>query len=213
MLNLAYDVALVIEAMRLVALLPNILTISDRMIHKFTGLTYDAPEGLPKTPKLLAWTEIYGRGRILEEHVDIMRAQLQLVEDVEERRRKKGKFKIDENIPPGNSKHSPQLSTEHGATTGTHQIPIPPLPEYLTSRIRLDWLKTILDNFINLNYEYRWKILKKDCELFNHEQWRPTFTANVIDILVRVLVCKIKDPEHGEWSETKKAKDQAFATE
>eukprot|EP01018_Ginkgo_biloba_P039468 Gb_17389 [translate_table: standard] len=35
---------------------------------------------------------------------------------------------------------------------------------------------------------------KKDCELFNHEQWRPTFTANVIEVLVQDLVRKIKDP-------------------
>eukprot|EP01018_Ginkgo_biloba_P013553 Gb_24578 [translate_table: standard] len=114
------------------------------------------------------------------------RMELRQVEDAKEGRRKEGKFKV----------------------------PIPPLSEYLTSRIRLEWPETNPNNFINLEYEDRWKIFeegleKKDYELFNHEQWRPTFMANVIDILVRDLVHKIKDLEYGESNETKKAKDQA----
>eukprot|EP01018_Ginkgo_biloba_P019892 Gb_33706 [translate_table: standard] len=179
--------------------------------------------GLPKTPKLLAWTGVYRCERISEENVEILRAQLQLaveiitaqvgdiekleaigtsattqshgqrselrqVEDVEDRRRKKGKFKVDENTPGHSLEHPLQPSIEHGATTGAYQ------------------------------YEERWKIFedgleKKDCELFNHEQWRPTFTANVIDILVRDLVCKIKVPEYGESSETKNTKNKATTAE
>eukprot|EP01018_Ginkgo_biloba_P018803 Gb_39821 [translate_table: standard] len=182
--NLDYDVALVTEAVRLIALHPQTITISYRLIHKVTRLPYDAPE----------------------------------VEDAEERIRKKGKYKVEEDIPRHSSEHPSQPSTEQGATIGAHQVPIPPLSEYLTSRIQLEWPETIPDNFINLAYEDRWKIFeegldKKECELFNHEQWRPTFMANDINILVRDLVRKIKDLEQGESSETKKAKDQPFATE
>eukprot|EP01018_Ginkgo_biloba_P008508 Gb_33646 [translate_table: standard] len=142
------------------------------------------------------------------------RSELRQVEDAKERRRKKEKYKVQENTPRRSPKHPLQPSAEHGATTGAYQVPIPPLPKYFTSRIQLKWLETILNNFINLEYEDRWKIFeegleKKDCELFNHAQWQPTFTANVIDILVRDLVRKIKDPKYGKSSETKKAKDQA----
>lgn len=44
--------------------------------------------------------------------------------------------------------------------------------------------------------------------LDKHEAWRPTFTTNVIQILVRDLVRKMKDPNRWVTQETKEAQEQ-----
>eukprot|EP01018_Ginkgo_biloba_P005837 Gb_09247 [translate_table: standard] len=59
------------------------------------------PQGLSEKPKLLAWTE---------------------VEDAEERRRKKGKYKVEENTPRRSPEHPLHPSTKQGATIGAYQV-------------------------------------------------------------------------------------------
>eukprot|EP01018_Ginkgo_biloba_P018458 Gb_13797 [translate_table: standard] len=162
---------------------------------------------IDKLEEILATTSPHGQ-----------RTELQQVEDAEDRRRKKGKYKAEEDAPRTTPEEPPQPSTKHASTSGVHQVPIPSLPDYLTNRLRLEWPGSIPDNFVHLEYDDRWKVFeegldKEECELFNHEQWRPTFTANVINILVRDLVRKIKDPEYSVSSETKRAQEQAFEAE
>eukprot|EP01018_Ginkgo_biloba_P002209 Gb_19728 [translate_table: standard] len=207
------------------------------LFHQIPGMQLPLPQEHPNIPKLLAWAEVYGRGVISEKDADVMRNQLQKivdivtdriegdnekmeevsatdpshgqrtelrqVEEAEERRRKKGKYKIDEDSPHSMPEKPAQAYTKPASTSGVHQVPIPSLPNYLTNLVRLEWTGSIPDNFVNLEYNDRWKVFeegldKEECELFNHEQWRPTFTANVINILVRDLVRKIKDPEQGK---------------
>eukprot|EP01018_Ginkgo_biloba_P008219 Gb_33267 [translate_table: standard] len=188
------------------------------LFHQIHEAQLPIPQELPNTLKLLTWTEVYARSIISEENVDVMRMQLQKEEDAKDRRRKKGKYKVEEDAPRSTPEEPLQPSTEHAGTSGVHQVPIPSLPKYLTNKLRLEWPSSIPDNSIHLEYDDRWKVFeegldKEECELFNHEQWQPTFTANVINILVRDLVRKIKDPEYGVSNETKRAQEQAFEAE
>eukprot|EP01018_Ginkgo_biloba_P031909 Gb_25358 [translate_table: standard] len=279
--NLAYDVSLVAEVVRLIAPHPSALEITDQAIHEVIGLPFDAPEVLdgPKQQhkviveqyckqsidftssgirveglrdknirriaKLMA-IKLFCLQRYTHFLTHLMRAivgvaegkkynwctfvrnqmqtllkkrtELRYVENVEDRRRKKGKYKVEEDAPRNTPEEPPQSSTEQAGTSGVNQVPIPLLPNYLTNILRLEWPGNIPDNFIHLEYDDRWKVFeegldKDECELFNHEQWRPTFTANVINILVRDLVRKIKDPEYGISNETKRAQEQAFKAE
>eukprot|EP01018_Ginkgo_biloba_P001087 Gb_18578 [translate_table: standard] len=64
----------------------------------------------------------------------------------------------------------------------------------------LTWIKLIPDGHIHLDYKDRWKMFeyglpKEECKLEDHELWRLTFFANIINILVRDLVQKAKEPE------------------
>eukprot|EP01018_Ginkgo_biloba_P011294 Gb_15788 [translate_table: standard] len=115
-------------------------------------------------------------------------------------------------------KACPQPSPKIGTLACSNQVPVLPLLDHLNKMLSQEWPESILDGHIRLNYEDCWKVFekgldKKDYELFNHEQWHPTFMANVIEVLVRDLVQKIKDPTQGELSETKKAKEQSFKAE
>eukprot|EP01018_Ginkgo_biloba_P029009 Gb_37235 [translate_table: standard] len=63
---------------------------------------------------------------------------------------------------------------------------------------RPSWADSILDGLINSRWEERLKIFeeglnKSECELSNHEAWKPSFIANIIQVLVCDLVAKIKD--------------------
>eukprot|EP01018_Ginkgo_biloba_P024206 Gb_01227 [translate_table: standard] len=113
------------------------------------------------------------------------RSELRQIEDAEERRRKKGKFPmVEEDVVHDTPEVRPQPSSKKEITRCKNQVPILPLLDYLTNMFPLEWPESILDGFILLNYEDHWKVfeegLEKECELFNHEQWRSTFTTNVI---------------------------------
>eukprot|EP01018_Ginkgo_biloba_P034021 Gb_23565 [translate_table: standard] len=244
---LAYDVSLVAEAVRLVALHPSTLEISERAIQEVIGLPLDALEVLdgPKQSRKMIAEQYcknstnFSSSRICVEGLrdksirriaklmaiklfclqrythfltHLMRAIagvaegkkynwygfiqnrmqtllkkvveaprqasffMPIVEEAEERRRKKGKYKIDEDSPRSISKKPPQAYTKPASTSGVHQVPIPSLPNYLTNLLQLEWPGNILDNFVNLEYNDRWKVFeegldKEECELFNHEQW------------------------------------------
>eukprot|EP01018_Ginkgo_biloba_P040355 Gb_09157 [translate_table: standard] len=216
---LAYDVSLAAEAVRLVALHPTLYTFPDTSHEsnrrggggKEVQLVRLRPEqdadiieksrGSTETSVILHANSFHGATVPSNSRHAItttpgadpsqgQRTELRQVEEAEERRRKKGKYKVDEDSPRSISKKPPQAYAKPTSTSGVHQVPIPSLPNYLTNMLRLEWPGSIPDNFVNLEYNDRWKVFeegldKEECELFNHEQWRPTFTANVINILVR----------------------------
>eukprot|EP01018_Ginkgo_biloba_P032717 Gb_02164 [translate_table: standard] len=176
------------------------------LLHKFKEIQLLVPQGIPKFPKLQAWTEVYGcrkaSGVVEGEEVRPLvmttphgqRLESQQIEDAEEKQRNKGKFTmIDEVVVHEELEVCPQPSPMIETLACNNQVPIPPLPDYLNKMLSLEWPKSIPDGHIRLNYEDRWKVFeedldKQDCELFNHEQWHPAFTANVIKVLVRDLV-------------------------
>eukprot|EP01018_Ginkgo_biloba_P026939 Gb_02199 [translate_table: standard] len=64
----------------------------------------------------------------------------------------------------------------------------------------LTWPEFIPNGFIQLDYEDSWNmfkdvLLKDKCKMENHELWRPTFTANIINILISMdmqsKLCKL----------------------
>eukprot|EP01018_Ginkgo_biloba_P038808 Gb_37374 [translate_table: standard] len=103
---------------------------------------------------------------------------LREVEDAKSVKRRKGKSVVVE--------EQPALSQAHNRT--------------MEEMLQLStWTEGILEGFIKLDYEGRWKMFedglpKEECKMENHELWQPTFKANVINILVRDLVRKVKTP-------------------
>eukprot|EP01018_Ginkgo_biloba_P041050 Gb_00901 [translate_table: standard] len=97
------------------------------LFHQIYEAQLPTPQELPNTLKLLAWTEVYGCGDInkLEEISTTtpshgQRRELQQVEDAEDRRRKKGKYKVEEDAPRSTLEEPPQPSTVHAGTLGVH---------------------------------------------------------------------------------------------
>eukprot|EP01018_Ginkgo_biloba_P028378 Gb_29762 [translate_table: standard] len=189
------------------------------LFHQIQESQLPLPRERPDILKLIAWVEVYGRGVISERNVDVMRQQLQEVVNRVTARIEGGSEKMEE-VSVTDPSHGQRIelrqveeAEDRRRKKGVHQVPIPSLPNYLTNMLRLEWPGSIPDNFVNLEYNDRWKVFeegldKEECELFNHEQWRPTFTANVINILVSDLVRKIKDPEHGVSSERRRLKNK-----
>eukprot|EP01018_Ginkgo_biloba_P022976 Gb_24290 [translate_table: standard] len=139
----------------------------------------------------------------------------------EERKKMKGKALVEEELPTTSSPlmqpradgTSTKATCDQGiqATNEALHIPVDSLPH-------MTWVDSIPNDHILMEWRNWIKVFedvleKQDCELHNHEAWRPTFTANVIQILVRDLVCKVKDPNRGVIEETKEACTQAYAIE
>eukprot|EP01018_Ginkgo_biloba_P035803 Gb_02259 [translate_table: standard] len=158
-------------------------------------------------PRLIGWVELYPKIGILERYgwfPNIISGctntdmEPQLKEKIDKRVETK-KRKMEEVIEAMVSL-GPEVESFDGSSTAIVPRPC--------------WAEIILDNLLKIQWSDNVDMLevgldRSKCELSNPAQWKPTFTAKVIQILVQDLVAKIKDLASEELFDTKLACAQA----
>eukprot|EP01018_Ginkgo_biloba_P035684 Gb_35684 [translate_table: standard] len=110
----------------------------------------------------------------------------QVAEALSKKKRRKRKDAIEEEPTP-EEKSMKRPPRDKGVQIEKKQPQV-----LMDSQLRIDWAKKTPDGLIRLEQDERVKVFedgldRKECELFNHEAWKPLFTENVIQILTQDL--------------------------